>query len=207
MSLYSEYLNEIVTRKKDLGLNPKPIDSAELLSEIIAQIKVPGHQHRADSLKFFIYNVLPGTTAAARVKAQFLKEIILGASIEGITSNYAFELLSHMKGGPSIDVLLDLALSDDAAVAKSATEVLKTQVFLYEADTDRLTAGLKAGNANAKIILESYAKAEFFTKLPEIAEKIDVVTYILAKVISLLTCYPLVTRHILVQIANFTARA
>ena len=43
MSLYSEYLAEIEVRKADLGLNPKPIDSAELLSEIIAQIKDTGN--------------------------------------------------------------------------------------------------------------------------------------------------------------------
>ncbi len=179
MSLYSEYMDEIATRKKDLGLNPKPIDSADLLAEIIAQIKDTGNEQREDSLKFFIYNALPGTTSAAGVKAQFLKEIILGESVVAeITAEFAFELLSHMKGGPSIEVLLNLALSDDAVVAKPAADVLKTQVFLYEADTDRLTAAFKAGNAIAKEILESYAQAEFFTKLPEIDETIEIVTYI-----------------------------
>jgi aconitate hydratase 2/2-methylisocitrate dehydratase len=49
---------------------------------------------------------------------------------------------------------------------------------LYEADTARLEAAFKAGNAIAKDILESYARADFFTKLPEIDEKIEVVTYI-----------------------------
>ncbi len=182
MSLYSEYLKEIDVRKKELGLNPKPIDGAELLAEIIAQIKDTKNEHRKDSLHFFIYNTLPGTTPAADVKAQFLKEIILGKSqVEEITPTFAFELLSHMKGGPSVKVLLDLALSDDAAVAKPAAEVLKTQVYLYEADTDRLAEALKAGNAIAKDILESYAKAEFFTKLPDIPAKIDVVTYIAAE--------------------------
>lgn len=179
MSLYSEYLDEIESRKKDLGLHPKPIDSADLLSEIIAQIKDTGNEHREESLKFFIYNTLPGTTSAAGVKAKFLKEIILGESVLAeITPTFAFELLSHMKGGPSIEVLLDLALSDNSDVANPAAEVLKTQVFLYEADTDRLEVAFKAGNTVAKDILESYARAEFFTKLPEIAEKIDVVTYI-----------------------------
>jgi aconitate hydratase 2 / 2-methylisocitrate dehydratase len=182
MSLYSEYLDEIATRKKELGLNPKPIDSNELLSEVIAQIKDTGHEHREGSLQFFIYNTLPGTTSAAGVKAQFLKEIILGEStVAEITPEFAIELLSHMKGGPSVAVLLDLALSDNEAVAKPAAEVLKTQVFLYEADTERLDAAFKAGNAIAKDILESYAAAEFFTKLPEIDEKIDVVTYIAAE--------------------------
>jgi aconitate hydratase 2/2-methylisocitrate dehydratase len=172
-------MDEIETRKVDLGLSPKPIDDAELLSEIIAQIKDTGNQHRKDSLKFFTYNTLPGTTSAAGVKAQFLKEIILGqASVEEISTTFAFELLSHMKGGPSVSVLLDLALSDDETIAKPAAEVLKTQVFLYEADTQRLEAAFKADNANAKDILASYARADFFTKLPEIDEKIDVVTYI-----------------------------
>ena len=83
-----------------------------------------------------------------------------------------------MKGGPSIEVLLDLALSDNAALAKAAAEVLKTQVFLYDADTARLEAAYKAGNPLAKELLESYAQAEFFTKLPEIEEKIEVVTCI-----------------------------
>jgi aconitate hydratase 2/2-methylisocitrate dehydratase len=181
MSLYSEYLDEIATRKKDLGLNPKPIDSAELLSEIIAQIKDTGNANREDSLKFFIYNTLPGTTPAAGVKAQFLKDIVLGKeTVAEISAEFALELLSHMKGGPSVEALLDIALSDDAQAA-AAGEVLKTQVFLYDADTARLADAFKAGNAIAKDILESYSKAEFFTKLDDIPEKIDVVTYIAAE--------------------------
>ncbi|MEL7317640.1 MAG: bifunctional aconitate hydratase 2/2-methylisocitrate dehydratase [Pseudomonadota bacterium] len=178
MSLYDAYLTEIETRK-GLDLSPKPIDDGALLQEVIAHIKEPGHQHREASLNFFIYNTLPGTTSAAGVKAAFLKDIILGkASVDEISQEFAFELLSHMKGGPSVEVLLDLALGSDASVASKAAEVLKTQVFLYEADTARLATAHKAGNAIATDILESYAKAEFFTKLPGIEEEIKVVTYI-----------------------------
>ena len=178
MSFYSQYLEEI-DKRKDQGLNPKPIDSSDLLSEIIAQIKDLESEHRKQSLKLFIYNTLPGTTSAARVKAIFLKEIILGQStVEEISPTYAFELLSHMKGGPSVEVLLDLAFSDNASIASGAAKVLKTQVFLYDADTDRLETAFKSGSAIAKDILESYAKAEFFTNLPDVDENIDVVTYI-----------------------------
>ncbi|MFT7006863.1 MAG: aconitate hydratase 2/2-methylisocitrate dehydratase [Colwellia sp.] len=179
MSLYLEYIAEIENRKSELGLAPKPIDGAELTAEIIEQIKDLGNEHRADSLNFFIYNTLPGTTSAAGEKAKFLKEILLGeAVVAEISVEFAFELLSHMKGGPSIEVLLDLALGENAALAAQASEVLKTQVFLYDADTARLETAFKAGNSVAKDILESYAQAEFFTKLPDIAEKIEVVTYI-----------------------------
>ncbi|UTW57824.1 bifunctional aconitate hydratase 2/2-methylisocitrate dehydratase [Kordiimonas sp. SCSIO 12603] len=181
MSLYTEYLDEIETRKLQ-GLNPKPIEDAALVNELISQIKDTSNEHRKASLEFFIYNTLPGTTSAAGAKAAFLKELILGdATVEEISTEFAFELLSHMKGGPSVEVLLDLALGADAAIAAQAADVLKTQVFLYEADTDRLAAAHAEGNAVAKDILESYAKAEFFTKLPDIEEEIKVVTYITAE--------------------------
>ena len=178
MNTYQEYIREIEERKIQ-GLHPKPIDGAELLSEIITQIKDVTNEYRKDSLQFFIYNTLPGTTPAAGAKAEFLKEIILGESVvEEITPAFAFELLSHMKGGPSIKVLIDLALGDDVSIAKEAAAVLKTQVYLYDADTDRLKEAFKNGNAVALEILESYARAEFFTKLPDVPEEIKVVTFI-----------------------------
>jgi aconitate hydratase 2/2-methylisocitrate dehydratase len=178
MSIYQDYLQEIEERKSQ-GLHPKPIDSAELTGEIIAQIRDLDNPHREESLKLFIYNTLPGTTSAAGVKAQFLKEIIRGtAVVKEITPTYAFELLSHMKGGPSIEVLLDVALGNEAEIAKQAADVLKTQVFLYNADTDRLKEAFTNGNEIAKQIIESYAKAEFFTNLPDVADEIKVVTFI-----------------------------
>ncbi len=178
MSIYNDYIQEIQERESQ-GLHPKPIDGAELTSEIITQIKDLGNPNREDSLKFFIYNTLPGTTAAGTVKAKFLKEIVLGESVvEEIDPTYAFELLSHMKGGASIEVLIDIALSADGEKASSAAKVLKTQVFLYDADTNRLEEAYKSGNTVAKELLESYSKAEFFTELPEIDEEIEIVAFI-----------------------------
>ncbi|MEM6306558.1 MAG: bifunctional aconitate hydratase 2/2-methylisocitrate dehydratase, partial [Pseudomonadota bacterium] len=181
MELYTAYRAEIENRKSQ-DLHAKPIDDGPLTQDIIDIIRDTSHEHRDEALNFFIYNTLPGTTAAAGVKAEFLKEIALGTTVvDEISVAYAFDLLSHMKGGPSVRVLLDLALGDDADIAGQAAAVLKTQVFLYEADTDRLKAALDAGNPIAKDIIESYAKAEFFTKLPDIEEDIHVVTYIAAE--------------------------
>jgi aconitate hydratase 2/2-methylisocitrate dehydratase len=178
MEGYIEYLDEIETRKSQ-GLSPKPIDSGDLLLEIIEQIKDVNHESRKDSIHFFCYNVLPGTTSAAARKAHFLKQIILGQVIvEEIQTPFAFELLSHMKGGPSIEVLIDITLGMDSLVATEAAEVLKKQVFLYEADTSRLEEALKANHPLARKVLESYAKAEFFTKLPDLPEEIEVVTFV-----------------------------
>ncbi|MAZ50186.1 MAG: bifunctional aconitate hydratase 2/2-methylisocitrate dehydratase [Flavobacteriaceae bacterium] len=178
MDVYKEYLQEIEVRKKQ-GLKPKPIDDGILLSEIIKQIKDSNSILRSKSIEFFKYNVLPGTTSAAKIKAVFLKEIIIGdCFLNEISPSIAFELLSHMKGGPSIKVLIDLALGENVDISKKATNVLKTQVFLYDADTSRLKKAYESGNKFAKEILESYCKAEFFTKLNEIDEEIQVVTYV-----------------------------
>jgi len=181
MSHYADYLTEIEARKEQ-GLHPKPIDGAELVKEVIGHIMDAGSPHREDCLKFFVYNTLPGTTSAAGEKAAFLKQIILGeAVVDEISPERAYELLSHMKGGPSVKVLLDFALGDDAANAGKAAEVLKTQVFLYEADTDRIKAAYEAGNTVAADLLDSYAKAEFFTKLPDVEEEVKVVTFVAAE--------------------------
>jgi aconitate hydratase 2/2-methylisocitrate dehydratase len=178
MSLYTEYREEIATRKEQ-GLHPKPIDDGALTSEIVAIVRDDAHPHRDEALNFFIYNTLPGTTSAAEVKAKFLQEIIMGkATVAEISLAFAFELLSHMKGGPSVEVLLDIALGNDAGLAQQAADVLKTQFFLYEADTSRLKDALDAGNPIAKDILQSYSDAEFFTKLPDIEDEVKVVTYI-----------------------------
>ncbi len=178
MTLYSDYLDEIEDRQKQ-GLHPKPIDSGELIDALISQIADSESPHREDSLKFFIYNTLPGTTSAAVVKAAFLKDIVLGSkTVPEISPAFALEQLSHMKGGPSTKALIDLVLSDDAQLANDAAKVLKTQVFLYEADTDRLKTAYESGNTVIRALLESYSKAEFFTQLPEVPEEIQVVTYV-----------------------------
>ena len=181
MSLYASYLDEIESRKEQ-GLRPKPIDSGNLIKELVLQIKDVKNKFREDSLNFLIYNTLPGTTSAAGEKSKFLKEIILGeTSVKEIPSTFAFELLSHMKGGPSVKVLIDLALGNDPIIAQEAANVLKTQVFLYDSDTERLKTAYNEGNMIAKEIIQSYANADFYKNLPDIEEEIKVVTYVAAE--------------------------
>ena len=181
MNLYAAYLDEIESRKKQ-NLKPKPIDNGPMVEQLIKQILDKENQYRDQSINFFTYNIIPGTTSAAKVKAKFLKEIVLSEVIvDEITPSFALELLSHMNGGPSVDVLLDLSLGSNHAIAKEAAEVLKTQVFLYEADTNRLKKAYNEENAIAKDILESYAKAEFYTNLPDLDEEIEVISYVAAE--------------------------
>ena len=175
---YIQYLEEN-KKRSNLGLSPKPIDSESLINEVITQVLDLDSKHRKDALEFLIYNVLPGTTSAAYVKARFLKKIILGdLTVPEIDETYAFEQLSHMKGGPSVKILIDLLLGENKRIAKKAADVLKTQVFLYENDMERLEEAYNNGSEIVKDLIQSYANAEFFTKLPEIEEKIEVVTFV-----------------------------
>ncbi len=181
MSLYTEYLKNNKNREAD-GLSPKPIEDASLLAEIIYKILNEADDNREAALNFLIFNTMPGTTGAAGVKAKFLRDIITGEeAIEEISPSYAFELLSHMRGGPSIEVLLDLALGNNETIARQAADVVKTQVFLYDADTARLESAYRAGNKLAHEILISYSRAEFFTSLPKVDNEIKVVTYVAAE--------------------------
>ena len=45
MTEYKKYINEIEKRKA-LNLNPKPIDTADLIKEIILQIKDANHPEK-----------------------------------------------------------------------------------------------------------------------------------------------------------------
>ena len=144
MNHYAQYLDEIDVRSGN-GLSPLPIVGKHLTEALVAQIKDQSHQHREESLHYFIYNVLPGTTEAASVKSAFLKEIILGhATVDEISPDFAFEQLSHMKGGPSVEALIDLAFNQENSIAEKAAQILKNQVFLYEADMDRLQEAYNA---------------------------------------------------------------
>lgn len=181
MGIYKAYLDDIAKRKK-IGLNPKPIDNGDLLNEIVLDIIDKKSVTRKKSLEYLIYNTLPGTTKAASVKSNFLKNIILNKiKISEISESFAFELLSHMKGGASIKVLIELALGDDTIIIKSAAETLKKQVFLYDNDIKQLQIAYNKGNVAAKDILTSYSKAEFFSNLPEIDTEIKIVTYIVGE--------------------------
>ena len=89
MSIYKDYIQEIKERKEH-GLHPKPIDDGKLLSVIIEHIKDKDCPERESSLNFFIYNVIPGTTSAALIKANFLKDIILKKfTFDEISSDFA----------------------------------------------------------------------------------------------------------------------
>ena len=161
MNLYKAYLEEIEKRKSQ-ALKPKPIDNGPMVEQLISQIIDNESPYRKESLDFFIYNIIPGTTSAALVKAKFLKQIILGEIIVNeISSAFALELLSHMNGGPSVDVLLDLALGSDIKTAQGSAEILKTKYFYMKLTLTGLNSRIKKEISLLRIFLKVIPKLSF----------------------------------------------
>lgn len=105
--------------------------------------------------------VNPGVDDAAKVKAEFLNEIINhGLEISGLDKIAAVNLLRPMLGGYSVIVLLESLKNADEAVAQAACNVLKETIFVHDYFND--VAQLAKSNKFALEVLRSWAEAEWF---------------------------------------------
>ena len=75
MNTYNDYLKEIEARKLQ-GLHPKPIDGAELLSEIIAQIKDVNNENKYEINSENAYYNLNTESVSFEAKDKRVKSII-----------------------------------------------------------------------------------------------------------------------------------
>jgi aconitate hydratase 2/2-methylisocitrate dehydratase len=91
-----------------------------------------------------------------------------------ITRERATELLGTMLGGYNIHPLVDLL--DDAQVGAIAAEALKHTLLVFDAFHD-VQEKAKAGNANAKAVMQSWADAEWFTSKPEVPQSLTITVF------------------------------
>src|SRR5207248_4513703 len=85
----------------------------------------------------------------------------------------ATELLGTMVGGYNVKPLIDLLDSETAAVAAAA---LKKTLLMFDFFHD-VAEKATAGNKFASEVIDSWAKAEWFTSRPEVAKKITVTVF------------------------------
>ena len=127
---------------------------------------------KEDFLKhLFTERISPGVDPAAEVKADFLEKVLKGqAKTPLFDKKEAVRILGTMMGGynvkPLVDALKDADLADEAAKALSGI------TLVYDAFDE--VAALAKSNAAAKKVLESWAKAEWFTNKPAMPETIKV---------------------------------
>ena len=163
-----------VAERAALGIPPLPLD-AKQTAELIELIKNPPAGEEAFLVDLLTHRVPPGVDDAAKVKASFLSAVAHGdLGVALISKAKATELLGTMVGGYNVKPLIDLLA--DAEVGTVAAEALKKTLLMFDAFHD-VAELCKAGNANAKAVMQSWADAEWFTSRPEVAKKITVTVF------------------------------
>ncbi|MGB5254692.1 MAG: bifunctional aconitate hydratase 2/2-methylisocitrate dehydratase [Sedimenticolaceae bacterium] len=156
------------------GIPPLPL-SAEQVNELVALLKTPPAGEAQALVELLTDRVPPGVDEAAYVKAGFLAAVAQGeAASPLINRRKAVELLGTMLGGYNIHPLI--ALLDDPEVGELAAEQLKFTLLMFDAFHD-VEEKAKAGNANAKAVIESWADAEWFTRKPKVPLEIKLTVF------------------------------
>ena len=158
-----------------LGIPPLPLDAAQTAA-LIELIKAPREIESAGDDAFLMnlltHRVPPGVDDAAKVKASFLSAVAHGdLALALISPAKATELLGTMVGGYNVKPLIDLL--DYTAVAAVAATALKKTLLMFDFFHD-VAEKAKAGNLQAKDVMQSWAAAEWFTSRPEVPQKITV---------------------------------
>ena len=165
---------EHVAERAALGIPPLPL-TAQQTSEVVELLKNPPAGEADFLLDLLTHRVPPGVDDAAKVKASFLSAVAHGDfGVSNLTRARATELLGTMVGGYNVKPLIDLL--SDADVGTVAAEALKKTLLMFDAFHD-VAELCKAGNANAKAVMQSWADAEWFTSRPEVDRKITVTVF------------------------------
>ncbi|HHV49066.1 MAG TPA: bifunctional aconitate hydratase 2/2-methylisocitrate dehydratase [Rhodocyclaceae bacterium] len=154
-----------VAERAALGIPPLPL-SKQQTTELVALLKNPPAGEEAALVELLTYRVPAGVDDAAKVKAEFLAKVAKGEeSCALISKEKATELLGTMLGGYNVKPLIDLL--GCATCGAVAAEGLKKTLLVFDFFHD-VAELAKAGNANAKAVMQSWADGEWFTSRPEV---------------------------------------
>jgi aconitate hydratase 2/2-methylisocitrate dehydratase len=163
-----------VAERAELGIVPKPLDAAQV-ADLVDLLKNPPAGQEEFILDLITNRVPAGVDEAAYVKAGFLSAISKGeTSSPLIDKKHAVKLLGTMLGGYNITTLVELL--DDAELGAAAAEELKHTLLMFDAFHD-VEEKMKAGNAHAKALIQSWADAEWFLKRAELPQKLTTTVY------------------------------
>lgn len=167
ITVLEAYRNHVKERAA-LGVPPQAL-SAEQTAALVELLKNPPAGEADFLLDLITHRVPPGVDEAAYVKAGFLSAIAKGeTSSPLLDKKHAVKLLGTMQGGYNIATLVELL--DDTELAEEAAAQLKHTLLMFDAFHD-VAERAKAGNPQAKAVLQSWADGQWFTSRPAIAEK------------------------------------
>ncbi len=163
-----------VAERAALGIPPLPLTKQQT-EELVALLKTPPKGEEATLVDLITHRVPAGVDDAAKVKAEFLAAVAKGTQACALISREkATELLGTMVGGYNVKPMIDLL--DDAVCGATAATALKSTLLMFDFFHD-VAEKAKAGSANAKAVMQSWADAEWFTQRPDVAKKISVTVF------------------------------
>ena len=172
MSFFDEYNAHKAERAK-LGIPPLALnkEQTQQVCEALKSAPTP------ELVELLATRVNPGVDDGAKVKAEFLNEIINhNLNCPLIDKSTAIKMLEPMLGGYSVIVLIACLHSNDENIQSQAANVLKNTIFVHDYFND-VAKLAKEGNKHAKSVLESWADASWFKSRPDIPEKIEAVVF------------------------------
>ncbi|WP_323839931.1 bifunctional aconitate hydratase 2/2-methylisocitrate dehydratase [Photorhabdus africana] len=171
--MLEEYRKHVAERATQ-GVVPKPLDATQAAA-LVELLKSPPKGEEDFLLDLLINRIPPGVDEAAYVKAGFLAAIAKDETISPlITPEKAIELLGTMQGGYNIHPLIDAL--DNEKLAPIAAKALSHTLLMFDNFYD-VEEKAKAGNPQAKQIMQSWADAQWYLERPELAEKITVTVF------------------------------
>ncbi|MDK9714616.1 MAG: bifunctional aconitate hydratase 2/2-methylisocitrate dehydratase [Sulfuritalea sp.] len=169
-----EAYRQHVAERASLGIPPLPLTKQQT-EELMALLKNPPKGEEAFLVDLITYRVPAGVDDAAKVKAEFLAGVGAGKTACALISREkATELLGTMVGGYNVKPLIDML--DDAVVGATAAKALKSTLLMFDFFHD-VAEKAKAGSANAKAVMQSWADAEWFTERPEVPQSLKVTIF------------------------------
>jgi len=169
LKAYQTHLQE----RAEIKLPPLPL-TAEQVASLVELLKNPPKDEEPLLVDLLENRTPAGVDQAAYVKAAFLADIAKGTAKSPLVSpEKAVQLLGTMLGGYNVQALVALL---ETPMAAHAVTALSTTILMFDAfhDVDVL---MKAGNVHAKKLMESWAKAEWFSSKPVLTNEIKMVVF------------------------------
>lgn len=171
--MLTEYRAHVAEREA-LGVPPQPLTDVQT-ADLVELLKNPPQGEEEYLIDLLENRVPAGVDQAAYVKAAFLNAIVKGDATSPLVSKErAVYLLGTMLGGYNVAPLIELL--DDDELGGMAAKALKKTLLVFDAFHD-VEEKAKAGNANAKAVLESWAEGEWFTNRPKVPEEMTITVF------------------------------
>ncbi len=167
-----EYRKHIKERAA-LNLPPKPIDANQMaaLSNLLMS---PPQGEEAFLLDLVINNVPPGVDPAAAIKAELLTAIARKEKTSPlIDRKKAVDLLGTMLGGYNVKPLIEFL--EDSELARCAVNALSNTLLVFDAFS--LVLEKVKTNRFAKMVIDSWASAQWFATRPELSTEVTLTAF------------------------------